>query len=329
MVNGTSFHAGKEAVTVKPPTPPPIFVQGVTNFSGMMDRLKKIVTLDSITTKMLANNVVKVVPNSPDAYRKLVSGLSDIKIQFYTYQLKTERAFKVVVCNLHPTIETEEIKKALTDLGYVVRNVVNIRNRSTKEPLPLFFVDLEPCDDNKSIYDLTALLHSRVKVEAPRPRREAVQCKRCQRYGHTKTYCTMTPVCVKCGGDHDNRECPKTREAAPTCGLCGGPHTANYRGCPEYKSHSLRNIRRDAAAVTHTRPTPSNAPNVTGTASLPPTTSNGRDKRSYTEAATESAQTTTQIVGNTANRLEVLLEQMLTQNKQIIDLLVKLVTKLL
>jgi hypothetical protein len=32
-------------------------------------------------------------------------------------------------------------------------------------------------------------------------------------------------------------ECPKPKDEPPKCTLCGGPHPANYRGCPAYKSY--------------------------------------------------------------------------------------------
>ena len=56
---------------------------------------------------------------------------------------------------------------------------------------------------------------------------------------------------------------------------------------------------------------------------------NAQDQRSYAEVAVKSNQTTSSIERKTANQLETLLEQMITQNKQIIDLIVKLATKLL
>lgn len=216
--------------------PPPIFMQGIVNYSGMINKLAEFVDVDKIATKSLSNNTVKVIVDTPDIFRKLVKDLRTNGITFYTYQLKSDRAYKVVIRNLHYSTNIDEIKKALTDVGHEVRNVVNIRHWKTKEPLPLFYVDLEPRENNKSIYNLKSLLHTNIRVEAPHPHPVIVQCKRCQRYGHTKTYCTLPIVCVKCGEEHDNRLCKKPHDAPPKCGLCGGSHTANYRGCPEYKT---------------------------------------------------------------------------------------------
>ena len=78
-----------------------------------------------------------------------------------------------------------------------------------------------------------------IKVESPRPEKTITQCHRCQQYGHTKAYCTLPEVCVKCGEGHTWDKCPKPREEKPTCGLCGGGHTANYKGCSEYKKLSV------------------------------------------------------------------------------------------
>ena len=52
----------ESVVAIKSAAPPPIFIQGVTNFKGMMDRLGKMVALDSIITKAIDNNVVKFYP---------------------------------------------------------------------------------------------------------------------------------------------------------------------------------------------------------------------------------------------------------------------------
>ena len=44
----------------------------------------------------------------------------------------------------------------------------------------------------------------------------------------------ISPMCVKCGGNHNTAECKKPRDARATCALCNGPHTANCKGCEFY-----------------------------------------------------------------------------------------------
>jgi hypothetical protein len=92
----------------------------------------------------------------------------DDKIVHHTYQIREERAYRVVLRNLHHSIPLNEIQAELESHGHKVRNVLNIRHRITKEPLPLYFVDLEPQDNNKSIYDLQLLCNMKIVVEAPR-----------------------------------------------------------------------------------------------------------------------------------------------------------------
>lgn len=252
------------------------------------------------------------------------------KALFFTYQLKTDRSFKVVIRNLHYSIDIQCIKDELQEKGFAARNVSNIKHWRSKEPLPLFFVELEPTPEAKTIYKLKSLLHTRISVESPRPRREIVQCKRCQQYGHTKTYCTLPSVCVKYGGEHDNRQCSKAPDAAPKCGLCSGNHPANYKGCPEYKK-----LQKPAKRIVNTRPTASFRPNHTQAQpdSGPFLTKAGiqphQQNKSYAEATGEStASPQNQSSNNNFDRLVQLMEQLSNQNTQIIGFLTMMVSKL-
>lgn len=66
----------------------------------------------------------------------------------------------------------------------------------------MFFVDLERDDHVMEIYEVTNLMHMRVKIESPEPKIDVVQFHRCQRLGYIKAYCNHTPICIKCGKDH-------------------------------------------------------------------------------------------------------------------------------
>jgi len=97
-------------------------------------------------------------------------------------------------------------------MGHVARNIVNAHHRQTKEPLNLFFVDLEPADNNKDVYNITALQNKIILIEPPQVNKKHVpQCVRCQQYGHKRTYCNKPYACVKCGGCHNSSDCVKQK----------------------------------------------------------------------------------------------------------------------
>ena len=137
--------------------------------------------------------------------------------KFHTYQLKQERPFRVVLRNIHHSVDLDELKFELQTLGHEVTNIGNIRHRVTKNPLSLFFVDLKRKANNKEIYNVNRLMNSIVKFEPPLVKKEIVQCKRCQRYGHTQKYCNHYFPCVKCAGNHPNDQCTKSPETPAKC----------------------------------------------------------------------------------------------------------------
>jgi hypothetical protein len=57
-----------------------------------------------------------------------------------------------------------------------------------------------------------------------------LQCKSCQRFGHTRRYCGYALRCVACGHAHLSGECFTPQQQLKCCSF-GGNHSANYRGC--------------------------------------------------------------------------------------------------
>jgi hypothetical protein len=72
-----------------------------------------------------------------------------------------------------------EIKTELNEKGHIVRNIINVKLRVTKEPLPLFFVDLEPGNNKKEIYQPQFLQNFKIRVKPPRHKRVIAQCTWC------------------------------------------------------------------------------------------------------------------------------------------------------
>lgn len=218
------------------PKPPPIFIPDVGNVQAMIRAFESVVSTDEFCYRCVNRNSVKILPKSADVYRKLVRKLNEGNVSFHTYQLKQDRAYRVVLKNMHYSVDVNDIKENLSQMGHTVRNITNVLHSYSKKPLSMFFIDLEPRSNNKDIFNIQYLLHAKIIFEPPHTKREIVQCKRCQQYGHTKGYCRHPFRCVKCGKDHDTTKCTKDKSSPAVCALCGGDHPANYKGCAVFKS---------------------------------------------------------------------------------------------
>lgn len=147
--------------------PPPIFIHGVTNYYEMNKILSSAIANEQYYSKTLSNNIVKINVNVPETYRSLVRFLKEQDIIYHTYQVKQDRAYRIVIRHLHSTVPTDEIKQEIEKTGHKVRNIMNIRDRISKLPLPLFYVDLEPKDNNKDIYKLQYISNMKITIEPP------------------------------------------------------------------------------------------------------------------------------------------------------------------
>lgn len=226
------------------PKPEPIFITGVLDIKALKEILNKLVEANLYTLKTLkSGHVIKLMPNDIATYKIIRENFTSNNIAHYTYQLKSERAYRAVLRGLHSTEDTNVTKEELKSQGHVVRQIVNVFHKITKKPLPLFFVDLEPKSNNKDIFQVKYLNQMRVTFEAPYKKKEIIQCKRCQRFGHSKNQCCRPHRCVKCGGDHPTNSCSKTPETEPTCANCQEKHPANYKGCIKYKQFKEKIVK--------------------------------------------------------------------------------------
>lgn len=296
--------------------PPPIFMENITNYPLMIESIKTVLSDEDFVCKTVSTNSVKINTNTSDAYRKIIHLLKQNEVAFHTYQPREERAYRVVIKNLHHTMLTTDIKEELEKKGFKIRNVTNIRSWKTKEPLPLFFVDQEPNDNNKEIYNLKRLLSTVIEVEPPRKKKEIPQCFRCQKYGHTKSYCTNPFYCVKCAENHPSNTCDKSRDIPPKCTLCDGSHPANYKGCSVY-----RDLQK-ARSKTENRPATPRNPTIRENLSYAQATKSNTEKadnNNYNNNNTEL------ILNQFLHKFEALFNQLMNQNNILINLLTSLI----
>jgi len=111
---------------------------------------------------------------TPETYRKRVKYFKENSIFYRTHQLKAERAYRIVIKYLHHSTNTEDIKQELFELGHNVRNIINVQHKTAKEPFNLFFVDLEPAENKKEIYNIKALQNKIIQIELPRVKKNNI-----------------------------------------------------------------------------------------------------------------------------------------------------------
>ena len=295
--------------------PPPIFIDDIIDIQSMIRTNEKDISKEDYKLK-INNNHVKVLPTHPDAYRKLTKLLKTLNAKFHTYQLKQERLFRVVLRNIHHSVDLDELEYELQNLGHEVTNISNIKHRISKNPLSLFFIDLKQKGNNKDIYNVNRLMNSIVKFESPLVKKEIVQCKRCQRYGHTQKYCNHNFRCVKCAGNHPTDQSP---EIPAKCIHCQGEHPANYKGRSAYKTlHNIKypKLRPKEITIQELRPQKLTSPSVSYAQATQGNVNNSKTHSVYTENSIPTPQNT-----DNFTRLEKFIEKQTEQINNLLSLL--------
>lgn len=142
-------------------------------------------------------------------------------------------------------MSTDDVKNELTELEVPVRSVEKFKN--TK--FPLIFTITVP--KNVSAKELSTkaryIQRTRVYYEPHISKRELIQCKKCQAWGHATANCHLNVVrCVKCAGSHRSYDCDKSKDAAALCCNCSGKHPASSPDCPIYKKAVETKHKRNA-----------------------------------------------------------------------------------
>jgi hypothetical protein len=213
--------------------PPPIHLHCELKYTELVSSLTSLVGVGNFRCASTREGVT-IYPSEPAHYRQIVNSFRRSGVPFHTYQLSEDKAYRIVIRGLHHSVDTQDIAQDLIARGYKVRQVTNILSRD-KVSLPLFFVDLDSGSSNSSIFKIDTMFHSKITVEEPRQSKQMVQCRRCQKFGHTKNFCALPAKCVKCGGQHDSVSCGKPATEPAVCSNCSGPHPASYRGCVIYQ----------------------------------------------------------------------------------------------
>ena len=123
------------------------------------------------------------------------------------------------------------VREELEALDIHVQEVMQLRSgRRDQDPAkdqplaPHFIVSVARGPEVSKVRSVTELCGLRVSVESYVARKGPLQCKRCQRFGHTQRKCGYAPRCIACGGAHLTGGCSTPREQ-PVLWLRAKPHS--------------------------------------------------------------------------------------------------------
>ena len=314
-----------DSLAIKPP--PPVFVRGVDDFPEVCKCLVENIGVDNFVCKSSTDRL-KIQTSTLEAYRSLIHFLKEKNAEYHTYQLQQDKPIRVVMRNLHPTTPTILVKSELEFLQFEVRSVTNVLHKTNKNPLPLFFIDLEPVPSSNDIFKLSSLLHTKIKVEEPYKKKTISQCVNCQEYGHTRSYCGYPSRCVRCGAYHPSTDCPNPPGTPPKCALCQGSHPASYRGCSVYKDlqRAKKPYTKSNFVPTNTR---FNTTNVRDSHSTNDTQPTQPDPHSPTYAQATSGRSANNPTPSNTPDLNSTITNFLEDFKSLINPLISLLTKVI
>lgn len=245
----------KEKETAKIQKPPPVILSNVNDFNTVQNvMLSQNIKYE---VKLLNNKQLSINVNSDNDYRSLTKAINEAKFEWHSYENKATRPCKVIARGLHPTCKPENILEDLKALGFKALSVVNLKKKKKENEkqitisLPLFMLIFDHSEDITKVFSITHIVKTKVKIEAIRKQKERIpQCKRCQRFGHTKAFCNREVKCVKCAGSHLTIDCTLDRKAPPKCSNCHEAHPANYRGCAVIKELQKRRLAKKKGVTT-------------------------------------------------------------------------------
>ncbi|GBO00701.1 hypothetical protein AVEN_14109-1 [Araneus ventricosus] len=199
-----------------------------------------------------------VFTNSSKDHRDLTDYLTEQNIQYYVVPLRAEKPVKIVIKGLPGDTKTDKIEEGLTSKGFKVAKVNQLLRFRDKKPLDIFQAHLLKSENLKDIYKLDNLNYFIIRVKKYE-RKTVGQCFYCQKFNHHSSECNMTVKCVLCAEEHNSRTCPNKRnpEFTPKCANFGGPHTASYRGCPNFPKIKKVTTEKTFASVLKERRQPS------------------------------------------------------------------------
>lgn len=105
-------------------------------------------------------------------HKQILDYLKESDLSFHTFTPRHTLPIVAYIRYLQHSTSLEDIETSLTELGFSIRSVSNVINRTNKQPMSLFTIELDNNIFHRNIlFYLTKLLNFKVIIERPRTRK--------------------------------------------------------------------------------------------------------------------------------------------------------------
>jgi len=191
---------------------PPIYVHNTESYSSLLNDIKSTANEDFYTKNF--KNEIKIQFTSINDFRDFRKLCETKQIQFHSFRDPTKRMYAVIMKGVPVSYSEKYIFDELSRLGYPILSVYRLYDKS-KNPIETCALDLKNSLEARDILKLIRFEYCVVKV-LPRPKSNSpIQCKKCQRIGHSQANCFLTARCVRCDGNHHWSQCTRDKSLKP------------------------------------------------------------------------------------------------------------------
>jgi hypothetical protein len=199
--DGTTNHANVVNACIpalQRPNKTPIFISGVSDTRTFLAWLRA--SCPGGLVAELKAEMLMVVPSTTDGFRSAVDALRSLDgkdgVSLHTFTLPEDRCVRLLVKNLGRGMPESVVREELDSLNIHVQGVSQLRSgrrdqdpAKDRPPTPHFIISVARGPEVSKVRSLTELCGLRVSVESYVAPKGPLQCKRCQRFGHTQRNC--------------------------------------------------------------------------------------------------------------------------------------------
>lgn len=187
---------------------------------------------DSCLFGRVNNGKFRVFPKDAATRADLIKFIEGKNIGYNTYTPSAEKMINVLIKGLDHIDDANVIEEELANKGFTPHKIqkhVTGYMRKNNIKSSLWHIVLLPNTDTKELFGIKVIDNAIVKFEFLR-KPKVIQCRRCQRFNHSASNCSLPYRCVKCTESHEPGKCKSETSGnkfKPKCVNCQGNHTAN------------------------------------------------------------------------------------------------------